>query len=82
MAQTVRALSLPDRGSCRRGRARFVAALEHVQQKWEPVRPDTRQNKDLEQEDDSKKSHLALVMCRAIGGGAAGAPGDTLLDPP
>jgi hypothetical protein len=30
-------------------------------QKLEPVsRPDTRPSKDLEQDDDSKKSHLAL----------------------
>jgi hypothetical protein len=28
---------------------------------WKPVlRQDTRQNKDLEQDDDSKKSHLVL----------------------
>jgi hypothetical protein len=29
--------------------------------KAEPVLLDTRQNKDLEQDRDSKKSHLALV---------------------
>jgi hypothetical protein len=34
-------------------RRRF--GLERVQQKWKPVlRPDTRQNKDIEQDDDSK----------------------------
>jgi error-prone DNA polymerase len=38
-----------------------VAALERVQQKWGPVlRPDTRQNKNLEQDDVSKISLLAL----------------------
>jgi hypothetical protein len=35
---------------------------ERVQQKWNPVlRPDTRQNKQSEQDDDSKKSQPALV---------------------
>ncbi|MCI0598881.1 MAG: hypothetical protein L0Y50_09020 [Beijerinckiaceae bacterium] len=44
-------------------RARPIfTALERVQQKWRQVlRQDTRQNKDLEQDDDSKKSHLALA---------------------
>jgi hypothetical protein len=29
--------------------------LKHVQQKWDPIlRPDVRQDKDLEQDDDSK----------------------------
>ena len=33
--------------------------LEHVPQKWEPVlRKRTCSNKELEQDDDSKKSHL------------------------
>ncbi len=35
--------------------------LERVQQKWKPVlRPDTRQNNDIEQDNDSKISHPAL----------------------
>jgi hypothetical protein len=39
----------------------MIDDLEHVQQKWIPVlRPNTRQKKDLEQDGDSKKSHLAL----------------------
>jgi hypothetical protein len=34
---------------------------ERVQQRWIPVlRQDARQDKDLEQDGDSKKSHLAL----------------------
>ncbi len=38
-----------------------TAAVERVQQKWGPVlRPDTLQNKGLEQDEDSKKSRLAL----------------------
>jgi len=37
--------------------------LEHVPQKWEPVlRKRTCSNKELEQDDDSKKSHPALVL--------------------
>ena len=37
------------------------SALKRVQQKWKPVlRLDTRQNKHLEQDDDSKMSHPAL----------------------
>jgi acyl-CoA synthetase (AMP-forming)/AMP-acid ligase II len=40
---------------------------ERVQQKWEPVlRPATRQNKDLEQDDHSKESHLALALSRLL----------------
>ncbi|MCI0600941.1 MAG: histidine phosphotransferase family protein [Beijerinckiaceae bacterium] len=40
-----------------------MTELERVQQKWRPVlRQDTRQNKDLEPDDDSKKSHLALAL--------------------
>src|SRR5258708_6562613 len=39
----------------------IVLHLERVQEKWEPVfRPDARQIKSLERDDDSKKSHLAL----------------------
>jgi hypothetical protein len=38
-----------------------ASALERVEEKREPVfRPDARQIKNLEQDDDSKKSHLAL----------------------
>jgi hypothetical protein len=36
--------------------------LERVQQKWEPVlHSDTRQNKELKQEEDSKKGRSALM---------------------
>jgi hypothetical protein len=36
--------------------------LKHVQQKSDPIlRPDAR-HKDLEQDDDSKKSHLARAL--------------------
>ena len=39
----------------------LAALLERVQEKWKPVfRPDTRQNNNLEQVDDSKKHHPAL----------------------
>jgi peptidoglycan/LPS O-acetylase OafA/YrhL len=38
-----------------------AVALEHVPQKWEPVlRKRTCSNKEIEQDDDSKKSHPAL----------------------
>jgi hypothetical protein len=37
-----------------------LGGLERVQEKWEPVfRPDARQTKNLERDDDSKKSHPA-----------------------
>jgi hypothetical protein len=40
---------------------RTKAAIERVQEKWEPVfRPDARQIKNLERDDDSKKSHATL----------------------
>src|SRR6516225_4616711 len=38
--------------------------LEHVPQKWEPVlRKRTCSNKEVERDDDSKKSHPALGNC-------------------
>jgi PilZ domain len=38
------------------------SVLQRIQQKWNPVlRPDTRQNKQLEQDDDAKISHRALA---------------------
>src|SRR2546423_546989 len=38
-----------------------IAGLERLQQKWSPaLRPDTRENKNLEQDDVSKISLLAL----------------------
>jgi hypothetical protein len=44
-----------------KAKAAPVAQLEHVPQKWEPVlRKRTCSNKELEQDDDSKKSHPAL----------------------
>src|SRR3974390_2180913 len=46
--------------------------LEHVPQKWEPVlRKRTCSNKELEQDDDSKKSHPALAS-----GGSMPEPSD------
>jgi hypothetical protein len=53
-------------------RERAAQAPERVEQKWVPVlRPDTRQLKKLEQDDDSKKIHLALA-CRTSSGRPAG----------
>jgi hypothetical protein len=40
-----------------------IETLEHVPQKWEPVlRKRTCSNKEVEQDDDSKKSHPALAV--------------------
>src|SRR6516164_6538468 len=51
----------PGVGQGDRGSRRYRVRLEHVPQKWEPVlRKRTCSNKELEQDDDSKKSHPAL----------------------
>ena len=45
--------------------ARLEPHLERVQEKWVPVfRPDARRNKYLERDDDSSKSHPALIRPR------------------
>src|SRR6516164_3323205 len=52
----------PGVGQGDRGSRRYRVRLEHVPQKWEPVlRKRTCSNKELEQDDDSKKSHPALA---------------------
>jgi hypothetical protein len=45
--------------------AAFATPLEHDPEKWTPVfRKDHAQNKEIERDDDSKKSHHALVSGR------------------